>query len=99
MVASFTKIYQLKKLKNLFNLNLFMRYSRNIALKEIGEKGQRILNKKTATIVGLGAIGSISSELLARNGINLILIDNDKIDKTNLQRQLLFTEKDIGKLK
>ncbi len=76
-----------------------MRYSRNIILKEIGEEGQKILNKKTVAVVGLGAIGSVTSELLARNGINLILIDNDKIDETNLQRQLLFTEKDIGKNK
>ena len=76
-----------------------MKYSRNITLEEIGKKGQKILKQKTATIVGLGAIGSVSSELLARNGINLILIDNDKIDLSNLQRQLLFTEKDIGKFK
>ena len=76
-----------------------MRYSRNIALENIGKEGQEILNKKTVAIVGLGAIGSVSSELLARNGINLILIDNDKIDLTNLQRQLLFTEKDVGKFK
>ena len=76
-----------------------MKYSRNIALENIGKEGQNLLNKKNIAIVGLGAIGSLTSELMARNGVNLILIDNDKIDETNLQRQLLFTEKDIGKSK
>ena len=76
-----------------------MRYSRQIALDKIGKKNQEKLSKKTITILGLGAIGSVTAELLARSGINLILIDHDKIDITNLQRQLLYTEKDINQYK
>ena len=76
-----------------------MRYSRQEVLNKVGREGQKLLNQKSIVILGLGAIGSISAELLARSGINLILIDNDKIDITNLQRQLLFAEKDIGKFK
>jgi adenylyltransferase/sulfurtransferase len=74
-----------------------MRYSRQE--KFIGKKAQNILSKKTIAVVGLGALGSNSSNLLARAGINLILIDYDKINLTNLQRQNIFTEEDIGKYK
>src|SRR3989344_8189354 len=74
-----------------------MRYSRQEIL--IGTKNQELLNQKTVAIVGLGALGSNSSNLLARAGINLILIDHDKVDLTNLQRQNIFSEKDINKNK
>lgn len=77
-----------------------MRYSRQIVLDVIGKKGQDILNNSLITIVGCGALGTNSTELLARAGIgNLVLIDNEKIELSNLQRQTLFTEKDIGKFK
>ena len=74
-----------------------MRYSRQEIL--IGTKNQELLNQKTVAIVGLGALGSNSSNLLARAGVNLVLIDNDKVDITNLQRQNIFSEKDINKNK
>src|SRR3989339_1354167 len=74
-----------------------MRYARQEKL--IGKKGQLILSKKTVAIVGLGALGTNTAQLLARAGINLRLIDFDKIDLTNLQRQSLYTEKDINKQK
>ncbi len=76
-----------------------MRYSRNEVLKEIREKGQETLRNKTVVIVGVGAIGTVSSELLARMGVNLILIDKDEIEESNLGRQTLFTWKDVGKSK
>ncbi len=73
------------------------RYSRQMLLKEIGKK-QEILMNCTIAVVGLGALGTNVSQLLVRAGIeNLILIDNDKIEESNLQRQTLFTEKDIKK--
>jgi len=74
-----------------------MRYSRQE--KFIGRENQELLNKKTVAIVGLGALGTTSSNLLTRSGVNLILIDYDKIDLSNLQRQNIFTEKDINKYK
>jgi len=74
-----------------------MRYSRQEIL--IGKKNQELLKKKTVAIIGLGALGTNSSNLLARAGVNLILVDHDKVDLTNLQRQNIFTEKDINKSK
>jgi len=74
-----------------------MRYHRQEIL--IGKENQELLSKKTIVIVGLGALGSNSANLLARAGVNLILIDYDKIDLTNLQRQNNFNEQDINKNK
>ena len=74
-----------------------MRYSRQEAL--IGEENQMLLGSRIVCIIGLGALGANSGSLLARAGINLILIDDDKIDLSNLQRQNLYNEDDIGKNK
>ena len=74
-----------------------MRYARQESL--IDKENQRLLKSKTVAIVGIGAIGTNSANLLARSGINLILIDHDKVDLTNLDRQNLFDEKDVGKFK
>jgi len=77
-----------------------MRYSRQEIFREIGKKGQSKLEKSIVAIIGLGALGSVSSELSARAGIgHLILIDRDVVELSNLQRQSLFTEKDVGKPK
>ncbi|MBI2655100.1 ThiF family adenylyltransferase [Candidatus Woesearchaeota archaeon] len=77
-----------------------MRYIRQEIFREIGKKGQKKLSKSSVAIVGLGALGSVSAELLARAGIGrLILIDRDVVELSNLQRQALFDEKDIGKPK
>ena len=77
-----------------------MRYSRQEIFGEIGKKGQQKLEKGTIAIVGLGALGSVSAGLLARAGIGkLILIDRDVVELSNLQRQSLFDENDIGKPK
>ena len=77
-----------------------MRYIRQEIFKEIGKKGQEKLRKSTVAIIGLGALGSNSAELLARAGIGkLILVDRDIIELSNLQRQSLFDGGDIGKPK
>lgn len=74
-----------------------MRYIRQQIFREIGKKGQSKLRKSTIAIVGLGALGSNSAELLARAGIGrLILIDRDVVEMSNLQRQRLFDENDVG---
>ncbi|MDO8555787.1 MAG: HesA/MoeB/ThiF family protein [Nanoarchaeota archaeon] len=65
----------------------------------LGKTTSKYLQKKTALIIGVGALGSVAAELLARMGINLILIDRDLVEKSNLQRQTLYTAKDIGKNK
>ena len=77
-----------------------MRYIRQEILKEIGRSGQGKLKRSAAAIVGLGALGSASAELLARAGIGrFFLIDRDVVELSNLQRQSLFEENDIGKPK
>ncbi|MBU2640103.1 MAG: ThiF family adenylyltransferase [Nanoarchaeota archaeon] len=77
-----------------------MRYLKQIIFERIGKQGQKYLKSSKVTIIGLGALGTRSSELLARAGIgNLILIDRDIVELSNLQRQTLFTENDINKPK
>lgn len=69
-------------------------YSRQILYKNIGESGQRKIMDATVLIVGSGALGSVSSEMLARAGVKkIILIDRDYVEASNLQRQTLFTRK------
>ena len=77
-----------------------MRYSRQIIFEKIGAEGQEKLRKSNVCIVGMGALGTRTVELLARAGIgNLTLIDRDIVELSNLQRQTLFTEEDINKSK
>lgn len=76
-----------------------MRYSRQEVLPFIPKNFHLISKTKKIVIVGCGGIGSPLAELLVRGGfVNLILIDNDIIDETNLQRQIFF-EEDIGEYK
>ena len=76
-----------------------MRYLRQVIFEKIGKSKQKLLEESTAVIIGVGAIGSISAELLARAGVNLVVIDRDIVELNNLQRQKLFEEQDIGKSK
>lgn len=71
------------------------RYHRQMILPAIGRPGQERLGRSTVAVVGLGALGSVSSDYLARAGVGrLILIDRDCLEITNLQRQTLYTEAD-----
>jgi adenylyltransferase/sulfurtransferase len=73
------------------------RYSRQIKLPVIGEEGQEKIGKAKIVIIGIGALGTNTSQLLARAGIGALgLIDYDKVELSNLQRQSLFSEEDIG---
>ncbi len=76
------------------------RYSRQLVLQEIGKGGQQKLTESSIAIVGIGALGSMAAELLARAGIGeVILIDRDIVEESNLQRQTLFLNKDQGRSK
>ena len=76
------------------------RYARHIVLKEIGGEGQRKLLDATVLIVGAGGIGSPVVLYLAAAGVgNLIIHDDDRVSLANLQRQVLFWTKDVGRLK
>jgi adenylyltransferase/sulfurtransferase len=73
------------------------RYSRQVRFRGIGEEGQRRLQASVVAIVGCGALGTVSAEMLARAGIGrLVLIDRDFVEWSNLQRQFLFEESDAA---
>lgn len=77
-----------------------MRYDRQIMLSEIGEAGQRKLKKAKVLIVGVGGLGSPIALYLAGAGVGCIgLIDDDCVSISNLQRQVLYSEKELGKSK
>jgi len=74
------------------------RYARQVLFYGIGNTGQKILMEKTAVLVGCGALGCTSANLLVRSGIKCLkIIDRDYIEESNLQRQSLFDEEDINK--
>lgn len=76
------------------------RYLRHIQLQGFGPDAQQRLESATVLIVGAGALGTVCGMYLASSGIgNIRVVDFDTIDITNLQRQLSFTEGDVGKLK
>ena len=73
------------------------RYARHLALQEIGEKGQEKLLQSKVLVIGIGGLGSPVAFYLAAAGIGTIgLMDGDKVDLSNLQRQILHTTASIG---
>ncbi|MEO8223671.1 MAG: HesA/MoeB/ThiF family protein, partial [Gammaproteobacteria bacterium] len=76
------------------------RYSRHLALPQVGEAGQQRLEQASALVVGLGGLGSVASLYLANAGVgHLVINDFDRVDTTNLPRQILFRESDVGEYK
>ena len=76
------------------------RYSRHFALPEVGEDGQAQLALARAFIVGLGGLGCPAAQYLSASGVGcLVLNDFDRIDESNLARQILYRTEDVGKLK
>lgn len=76
------------------------RYSRNILLKEVGLDGQEKLLSSKVLVIGCGGLGNPILQYLTAVGIGTIgMIDFDKVDESNLQRQVLFSIDDIGKNK
>ncbi|SFM38558.1 adenylyltransferase and sulfurtransferase [Gracilibacillus orientalis] len=72
------------------------RYHRQMLFQGIGQEGQAQLLSKHVLIIGCGALGSSSAEILIRAGVGKItIIDRDYVEWTNLQRQHLFTEEDV----
>ena len=80
--------------------NQLEKYSRQIILKNIGILGQKkILNSKVL-IIGMGGLGCPVAEFLTRAGVgSLGIVDHDLISLSNIHRQTLYDEKDLGKLK
>ena len=74
-----------------------LRYSRHINLPAIGYEGQERLGQSSCLIVGLGGLGSAASLYLAASGVGRLWVaDDDEVEWSNLQRQLLFSADDIG---
>ena len=70
------------------------------SIKLVGEENFAKLQDKVVLIAGLGGVGGTAFEALVRTGLKkFIIIDRDIVDVTNLNRQLLYTEKDVGKSK
>ncbi|WP_107855231.1 HesA/MoeB/ThiF family protein [Neisseria weaveri] len=77
-----------------------LRYSRHLLLEEIDIEGQEKLLNACVLVIGCGGLGAAALPYLAASGINrLIIADDDVIDNTNLQRQITFTEADLGRSK
>lgn len=80
--------------------NQLLRYSRHILLDEIGIEGQERLLAAHALVIGAGGLGSPAAYYLASAGVGRItLVDNDDVDLTNLQRQILHTTDRVGQPK
>jgi adenylyltransferase/sulfurtransferase len=76
------------------------RYSKQIMIPEIGIKGQEKLKQAKVLVVGAGGLGCPVLQYLTAAGIGKIaIIEFDKVDETNLQRQVLYGSSDVGKLK
>jgi len=73
------------------------RYSRQVLFPGIGKEGQAKISRKHVLIIGAGALGSGSAEVLTRAGVGKItIIDRDYVESSNLQRQQLYTEEDVA---
>jgi len=77
-----------------------LRYSRQIMLPQIGSEGQDKLLGSTMLLIGMGGLGSPSAMYLSAAGVgNLIIVDFDDVEISNLQRQIVHHTQDIGKPK
>jgi len=80
--------------------NDFLRYSKQIILKQVGILGQKKIFSTKVLIVGMGGLGCPVALYLSNLGIrNIGIADHDKVDLSNLNRQILFNVKDIAKFK
>lgn len=93
-------IAPLERIYSTVNDQQLLRYSRHILLDEIGIEGQEKILAAHALVIGAGGLGSPVSYYLASAGVGKItLVDNDTIDLTNLQRQILHTTDRVGQPK
>ncbi len=72
------------------------RYRKQVLFDGIGEEGQRKICAGRALVVGCGALGSVIADQLVRAGVGMVrIVDRDFVDITNLQRQVLYDERDV----
>ena len=92
------------KAKKINNLQIsddnLLRYNKHILLDEIDLEGIEVLQQKHIAVIGLGGLGCPIAQYLVTSGLgNITLIDDDYVESTNLQRQILYMPEDIGKKK
>ncbi|MED5437490.1 MAG: ThiF family adenylyltransferase, partial [Pseudomonadota bacterium] len=86
-----------KSSKSKMNLE---KYSRQLILREIGSEGQKRINQSKVLIIGLGGLGSSVLQYLSSAGVGMIgIVDHDKIQLSNMNRQVIYKDNDIGKNK
>ncbi|MDF2152745.1 molybdopterin-synthase adenylyltransferase MoeB [Vibrio sp. CAU 1672] len=77
-----------------------LRYNRQIILRQFDFEGQEALKQSSVLILGAGGLGCASSQYLATAGVGtLTLVDDDRVELSNLQRQVLHHDADIGRMK
>ena len=87
-------------MKNILNKKSIERYSRQIILKDVGPSGQKKIIKSRVLVVGAGGLGCPVIDYLSRAGVgNIGVIDNDRVNISNIHRQPLYSSKDTGKFK
>ena len=87
-------------MKNILNKKIIERYSRQIVLKNVGSIGQKEILKAKVLIIGAGGLGCPVADYLSRAGVGPIgIVDFDKVEISNLNRQTLFNSNDVGKFK
>ena len=86
--------------KPLFSAAELERYARHIVLRELGGPGQKALKQARVLVIGAGGLGSPALLYLAASGVGTIgVIDGDRVENSNLQRQVIHRDADIGRPK
>lgn len=81
----------------IFSANEWLRYTRHVQLPQIGAQGQKKLKNSKVLVIGCGGLGCPVLLYLAAAGVGcLTIVDDDIVELTNLQRQILYVEEDIG---
>ena len=87
-------------MKSLLSKNQIIRFEKQILLREIGVLGQKKLSKSKILVIGVGGIGCPVVDVLSRAGVgNIGIVDDDFVNLSNIHRQTLFDNNDLGKSK